>query len=103
MATETMAMATTAWRQIPVGVKMSLGAREPAGSKAEGVLARLTFKVGSKPLHYVEVDLDPSDTYTVRMLKLKRKTYERVVLAEASDVYCDDLGRVLLGMEKHLA
>lgn len=93
------------WEQIPLGVKMRLGVRETVGSDSyRGCLSVLTFKVGSKPLHYVEIKLMPSDTYTVEMFRLMpRKGYERKTLAKAEDVYCENLGSVLLGMEKHLS
>lgn len=99
-------MATEIWRQIPIGVKMSMGARTPVGSDNEkGCLAYLHFQVGNarKGLFKVVIKLMASDTYDVELIKIKRKTDEPVVLASATDVYNDMLGRVLLGMEKHLA
>lgn len=92
------------WGQIPTGVKMRLGARDVAGSdNLTGCPSVLTFKVGSKPMYYVEIRLGADDTYTVCMYRLKRNTYEKVVLATSPGVYCDNLGSVLLGMEHHLA
>lgn len=89
--------------QLPKGVLMRLGAREFSGSDTyRDCLSILTFKVG-KRMTWVEIKLMPSDTYTVTMLRLKPKTYERKELAKAEDVYCDSLGQVLLRMEKHLA
>lgn len=40
----------------------------------------------------VEVDLDPSDTYTVR--RVLTRAGVRSVKAEVSDVYCDEIGEV---------
>lgn len=41
----------------------------------------------------VEIDLDPSDTYTVRRV-LERGPGRRYVKAERSNVYCDEVGEV---------
>lgn len=44
----------------------------------------------------VWVTLDPSDTYTVRFLKVRNTVV--TTLAEVSDVYCDVLNDVLVSM-----
>lgn len=80
-----------AWSQIPVMTKMSVGAREPMLSGDAG----LKFRVLSKPMRFVEVELDASDTYTVRYSHIKRGSYERVVLEEVSGVYVEQLGETI--------
>ena len=93
-------IATTTWRQIPIGVKMSLGARDQAGN---GSTLSFTVGNGRKGLFKVSIALNGSDLYDIELVKFKRKTYEKVVLAKAADIGCETLGRVLLGMEHHLA
>lgn len=89
---------TTTWRQIPVGVKMSLGARDPLADKNT-----LIFRAGPGTKTYkFSITLNGRDTYDIKLQKVNRKTYEVTTLAEAEDVYNDSLGRVLLSMEKHL-
>lgn len=98
-------MANEIWRQIPLGVKMSMGARVPVGSDSEeGCLAYLHFQVGNgrKGLYKVIVRLMASDTYDVQLVKIGRKDGQAVVLDDATDVYNDALGRVLLRMERRL-
>jgi hypothetical protein len=89
---------TTTWRQIPIGVKMSLGARDPLADKNT-----LTFRAGpSRKTYKFSIALNGNDTYEIKLVLIKRGSYEVVLLAEAEDVYNDSLGRVLLSMEKHL-
>ena len=93
-------IATTIWLQIPIMVKMSLGARDQSGK--DNVLY-FTVGNGRKGLFKFSITLNGGDLYDIELMKFKRKTYEKVVLATAEDVGCESLGRVLLGMEKHLA
>lgn len=89
-------VATTTWRQIPLQTKWACGAREPISYATEcGEAHGLKFRVTSFPLRFVEVELDASDTYTVRYLRLKRNDYSRILLEEYSGVYCDQLGEIL--------
>lgn len=83
------------WKQIPIMTKMACGARE-AMTYDEG--RNIRFKVGGKPMRYVEVELDASDTYTVRYLRIKRGSYARIVLEEKTFVYADMLGEIIYHM-----
>lgn len=89
----TMEVATTIWGQISQNTKWACGAQFPTGSENS-----LTFTVRIKPgvRHKVEVVLDPSDTYTVRLHQI-RGASSRVV-EEHSDVYCDELSELVYRM-----
>lgn len=56
---------------------------------AEGDTLVLPVRYGYR----VEVDLDPSDTYTVR--RVLARGGERFVKGSVSDVYCDQIGEVV--------
>ncbi len=93
--------ATTIWRQISVGVRMRLGARQPVGDE---VLGYLHFRVGPSRGHPIKVtiQLEPSDTYTVKLVQCPPQG-EPVVLEGASDIYCDQLDELLVEWEgRHL-
>lgn len=81
------------WKQLTVMTKMSCGARQPVllTQDEQGIC----FKVHSKPMRYIEVILDPSDTYTVRYLRLKRGSYERITLEEHAGIYVDMLNETV--------
>jgi hypothetical protein len=78
------------WKQIPITTKMACGARD-----AVLIGNGLRFKVGGKPMHYIEVVLAPSDTYKVTAYRIKRGSCAKVVLEEYEDVYADVLGEVI--------
>ena len=82
--------AQTAWKQISVMCKMACGARE---ATVNGNV--LMFKVGMKPMHYVRVTLDATDTYTVEHFRLKRGSYAQISLAKSSDIYAEQLSSVI--------
>lgn len=87
-------IAQTTWNQIPTMTKMACGARERMFD-AKGTL---TFKVGGKPMRFVCIELDPSDTYNVEHYRLKRGSYDKVSLESASGVYADALGEIVYHM-----
>ena len=88
--TNTTDIATTTWQQISTMTKMACGAREPVASGNT-----LRFKVGGR-LRWVEVELTPADTYTVRLVTLRGGKYgERVVVEELEGVYCDNLSGIV--------
>lgn len=89
--TEASQIAATTRSQIGVMNLMACGARKFSYS-ADG---QLTFKVGGR-MRSIEITLDASDTYTVRLVRITRN-YSRVVVEEHSDVYCDVLGQVVYG------
>jgi hypothetical protein len=82
--------AQTALAQIGPMRLMAMGARQFV-SDAEN--ARVYFRVlGGSSLQKIEVTLDADDTYSVRFLKINRRTGDAAVLREASGIYCDVLG-----------
>lgn len=89
----TTEQANVAWKQIPVMTKMACGARE-----AKVSAGKLVFKVGGRPMRYVEVALNGLDLYDVCHFRLKRGSYERVELESASDVGCESLGETIYRM-----
>jgi hypothetical protein len=92
--------AEIAWQQIRRGDKMACGAREAQAigftglSGSYGKTRGLRFKVlnGRK---FIEVTLAPSDTYIVRLVRLRtnRKTWEttRTVIEEHGNIYAEEL------------
>lgn len=101
-ATKTPGKATIIWRQIPLGVRMRLGARQPVGDEVKGYL-HFTVGPARHDLFKVTIQLDPSDTYTVRLVRVNARTLETTTLEEAADVYADMLGELLVAWEgRHL-
>ena len=92
-------VATTTWRQIPVMTKMACGLREATAVSETELRAKCL-----RGRHYVFVNLDPSDTYTVRFVRIKRNRsadkplVEMVDEVSRSDVYNDMLGEMIYGM-----
>jgi len=81
----------TIWKQIGLMTKMSCGARE-----ARLIEDGICFKVGGKPMRYIDVALDlASDTYTVHYYRLKRTDYSRVTLDVATGIYAEMLNEIL--------
>lgn len=87
-------IAQTTWQQISTQTKMACGARERMFDAA----GTLTFKVGGKPMRFVCVELDASDTYNVEHYRLKRGSYDKVSLEAVSGVYADRLSEVVYRM-----
>lgn len=92
MATEALTVANTILAQLG-------GARFAAMTGAKGFVGdtnslafRLPSNFATKGINVVKVTLDPSDTYTVTFAKLRGVKY--TVIAEANDVYNDNLRRV---------
>jgi len=84
-------IASTLWRQVPMGNKMRLGAH-----KLQVTERGLRFKVGMARLTYVEITLDHMDTYTVCVTKYRGGVYTgRKELYKAEGVYWDMLGSIL--------
>lgn len=90
-----MNAANIAWQQISIPTKMACGARE-ATSHGED---KLTFKVHSLPLRYIEVEYVPGlDLYNVEYFRIKRGTHERVTLERYEGVYNDMLSEMIYKM-----
>lgn len=85
-----MTIPTIIWRQIPVMTKMACGLRQPAAvSRTELRMRALNRN------RWVLVNLDPSDTYTVRLVRKERNTHRLITIEEHSDIYCDQLGETV--------
>ena len=86
-------VAETIWGQISRNTKMACGARQPMSDKD-----RLVFCVTIQPnaKHKIEVTLDPADTYTVKLYKIRgtKVTIEK----ENESVYCENLSDVIYSM-----
>jgi len=70
-----------------------LGAKDLMGDENS-----LTFRIGrnAQGVTHIKVTLDPSDTYTMQFLKVGRAPrFEKKVLSEASDIYADNLRKVI--------
>ncbi len=101
-ATRAPGKATVIWQQIPAGVRMRLGARQPVGDEARGYL-HFTVGPARRDPFKVMVQLDPSDTYTVKLVRCRLRAGETQVLEQASEVYFDQLGELLTRWEgRHL-
>lgn len=61
-----------------------------SGGRARLAGETLILPVGSG--YTVEIDLDPSDTYTVR--RVFTRGTKRWIKGEISDVYCDQVGEI---------
>lgn len=83
----------TTWQQIPVMTKMACGAREARVSSG-----KLQFKVGGKPMRYIEVSLNGRDLYDIVHFRVKRNDYSRVELEMANDVFAEDMGETIYHM-----
>lgn len=93
--------ASIIWAQIPPGVRMSMGARDPVGDEARG---ELMFRVGpARPLRKVVVTLR-NDEYDMKLIEVGGRLLDAVaVLAEAQGMQWDQLGPLLLAWEsEHL-
>ena len=84
------------WSQIPVMTKMACGARQAVLThEGKGV----QFRVTNKPMRYVEVVLDEgADLYNVTHGRVKRGSYEHVIMETANGVFAEDLGEVIYHM-----
>ncbi len=89
-----LSITSTIWAQLSIGCKMSCGARQPV-AMAENELSFVVLRGASTR---VFVKLEASDTYTVRLVKLNRKTCDVRDLERAEDVYADQLSEVVYGM-----
>jgi hypothetical protein len=93
-AEQNQAIARTIRQQVGAMTMMACGAHNLLCGEGQ-----LTFKVGGKRLTWCEIVLDPSDTYTVRVVKLKGGKYgSRVVASEQSGIYCDMLSELVYGL-----
>lgn len=99
-AAAALAVAGVILHQIGDGTLMNLGARDGtsgpdltgAGRWRPGV----AFRIGAGfPARTVQIVLDPSDTYTVQILRGRGEN--RYVERELSDVYAENLGELLIG------
>jgi hypothetical protein len=78
--------------QIPVHIRRVIGGRGYVGDAKTGYLH---FTVG-RGQHKITVTLEPSDTYTVRLMKFTERGLNMDEVKKVEDVYCDRLGDVIL-------
>jgi hypothetical protein len=84
----------TLMNQIGSGNLMGCGARDFVTGENE-----LSFRVGSsRKLSKIIISLDYSDTYVVRYVEMKNKTYEVVKDEVRTDVHVEEIGRVVREM-----
>lgn len=76
--------ALVAWNQIPLSVKMAVGARD-----VRLFPDMLAFRAGRG--WWIRITLDPSDTYLVEKVTSRLEVKDR-----RENVYCDVLGDVIL-------
>lgn len=86
-----MNIANTIWQQITLATKMACGARQ-----ALGLPDGIQFTVLRSKSTKIQVTLDPSDTYTVKYIRMRK--FEAIVVEEKSDVYVDNLNEVIYRM-----
>ena len=91
---EAKQQAETIFRQIPISTKMAVGARNFTRDED----GNITFQVMNKPMRYIYIKLDPTDTYTIVYFRIKRGSYEKVTIKEFSMVYYDMLGEIIYSM-----
>jgi len=91
-----MDVATAIFSQIRYTTKMACAARDFVGDDD-----RLWFRVSIAPrkFHKIEVVLDPSDTYTVKLYLISNKIgSDYIVEDEREGVYADSLNEVVYRM-----
>jgi len=85
------------WGQISKATKMAVGARDVVVDDKKGYLHfRVTKKHGD--FRKIIVQLTPMDTYDVKLVKIKRGTYETITEHEASDIYAESLSEIIYDM-----
>lgn len=89
METTRTDVANIIWKQISLHSKMACGARELQVTEKG-----LTFRV-MRAMRWVEIELDASDTYTVRLVRLNRSTHAMITVEQVSDVYADVLSETV--------
>jgi hypothetical protein len=94
---EKVAQAKVIWDQISRGTKMACGARD-ARADVDGTRPYLYFRVTIRAgvRHTIQVWLEPSDTYTVKLLGQRK--FDVKEEESADDVYCDNLSDVIYRM-----
>jgi len=93
ITTETADVARTIYSQIPFWSKARLGVHKP-----QVIEDGLRLKVGRARLTFIEITLDVMDTYTVKVIKMKKQ--ERVEIYKAENVYNDMLGDIFDAADK---
>ncbi len=58
----------------------------------KGLSFRISSRMTKNKANAIKIVLDPSDTYTVKFIKLSKT--KMTVVEEYSDVYCDSLQRI---------
>ena len=85
------------WSQISMATKMAVGARDVVVDDTKGYLHfRVTKKHGD--FRKIIVQLTPMDTYDVKLVKIKRGTYETITEHEVTDIYAESLSEIIYDM-----
>ncbi len=87
-------IANTTWEQIPIGIKMSVGARNLSYDK-DGTLI---FKCMIKPMRFISVRLNSLDLYHVTYFRWTWGMKEKIILKEEDGIYNDMLGEMIYQM-----
>ena len=97
---EMQQIAKTIRQQIGMVTLMACGARN--WRFLENGKRGISFQVGAgSRRHFINIGLEPDDTYTIVSYKLKRITNERIQLAAHTDIYCDQLTDLIYRMTHH--
>lgn len=88
-----LTVANIIWQQISLSTKMACGVRNTVGDEKS---LGFTVTIKSNQCHKVVVTLDPCDTYTVALFRIKGTS--AVVVEEHEDVYNDMLSEVIYRM-----
>ena len=80
-----------------MATKMAVGARDVVVDDKKGYLHfRVTKKHGD--FRKIIVQLTPMDTYDVKLVKIKRGTYETITEHEVTDIYAESLSEIIYDM-----
>lgn len=90
MTTTRTNVASVIWSQISTATKMACGLRGPTAVTP----TELCCKALSRN-RWVLINLDPSDTYTVRLVRQHKTTFGLITIETVSDVFCDGLSEVV--------
>jgi len=87
-------VADTIWKQISMGTKMSVGARQPVGGGN-----KIHFFVGRGKKNKIEVEYNPGqDLYTVNLWEFSRGMMDQKIVQSTDMVYADMLDDVIYRM-----
>ena len=82
---------------------IAIGCQKPVAlEETEGRRGGVQFKVNSpKPRQYCRVELTWMDLYKITHFRLKRGTFDEIVIDETDGVFCDQLSDELWNTTQH--